>query len=99
MVFSGISRPIVPVATKAAYAELVCNAVFSAGAMTSAKRMGVIRGTSSSLGVLAVSCRRRRASVASGDATASADGRRAVVAAGAIAVIGVSFLLGFRRLR
>src|SRR5919204_1201612 len=45
---------------------LVCSAVFNAGAITSANRIGVTSGTRSSRGRLAVSWKRRRASVASG---------------------------------
>src|SRR6478752_7305106 len=66
IVFSGISRPMVPVATYASYALLVCSASFSAGAITSANRIGVSSGTNSSRGVRTVRWRRRRASVASG---------------------------------
>ena len=63
MVLIGMSKPIVPVATNASYASLVWSAVFSAGAMTSANRIGVSSGTSTSRGVCALSARRRRASV------------------------------------
>src|SRR5919204_2981097 len=65
-VLSGIRRPIVPVATNDSYAEPVWSACFSAGAITRAKRIGVISGTASSRGVRAVSWKRRRARVASG---------------------------------
>ena len=41
IVFKGINNPIVPMATKDSYAALVCKAVMSAGAITSANKIGV----------------------------------------------------------
>ena len=64
-VFSGMSNPTVPIATYDSYRADVCNAVFRAGAITSANSTGVSSGTTSSRGVRAVSARRRPASVRS----------------------------------
>ena len=63
--FNGMSNPTVPIATYDSYAVDVCNAVFSAGAITSANSAGVSSGTTSSRGVRAVSTKRRPASVRS----------------------------------
>src|SRR5947199_2636521 len=66
IVFSGISRPTVPVATNASYVAPVCSACFSAGAITRANMIGVSSGTTNSRGVRVLSWNRRAARVASG---------------------------------
>ncbi|HEX6699314.1 MAG TPA: hypothetical protein VF101_01135 [Gaiellaceae bacterium] len=100
IVFSGISRPTVPVATKDSYSELVWSASFSAGAITSANRIGVSRGTTSSRGVRAASLNLRAASVASGASGFCAAGRARRVMSGDTGVISALLsVVGVRRPR
>src|SRR5438128_11855205 len=59
---------MMPNATNVSYAALVWSGSLSAGAITSANRIGVSSGTHSSRGVRVVSWKRRPASVARGSA-------------------------------
>ena len=92
IVLSGISSPIVPVATKASYSALVCRALFSAGAITSAKRIGVSSGTTSSRGVRALSWKRRCASVSTGPSRRLRGSDGTSARSGVVAVIERSLL-------
>src|SRR5204862_1340502 len=93
MVFNGINSPIVPVATYASYGALVWSASLSAGAITSAKRIGVSSGTISSRGVRALSWNRRRARVSTGPRGFCGTAGSGLTSSGVAAVILVLLLV------